>query len=309
MKRKIFAPYSYDIALDDGTGAHLVGGMTALMVFFVSLTLVVSFALAGLSDRWMSALTGSLTIEIKPPAAEADGNPSAAALMSFEEKIRKAVAIAERDSAVSEARALSENEIRALIEPWLDDNAAAVLLLPAIIDVKLKEDADTTKLQTDLLNAIPDARIDTHDDALSDIQSLVATARTFVIALTSLIIALGIAAIAATVRAKLAIHKFEVETLHLIGASDEYIARQFRRHTLHGSLRGALAGLGLMLLTVGILAAVTGSMNMAGEQARSLLQFSPAQWALLLATPVLAGSLIARMTAQHAVMRSLRALT
>ena len=62
------------------------------------------------------------------------------------------------------------------------------------------------------------------------------------------------------VRAKLMIHRNEVETLHLIGASDEYIAQQFRRHTLRGTLRGALAGV-LATLTV-LIAAATLSQSL-----------------------------------------------
>jgi cell division transport system permease protein len=39
-----------------------------------------------------------------------------------------------------------------------------------------------------------------------------------------------------------------IEVLHLVGAEDRYIAREFQRHFLHLGLRGALIGGGLAIL-------------------------------------------------------------
>lgn len=305
---KIFKSYSYDIALEDGSGRHLVSGMTALMVFFVSLALAVNFALGNLTDRWVSDLTGNLTVEIKPPLPGNDGNPSAADLAAFNDKVKTALGIAQKHPAVAETHALSEGEIRALIEPWLDDHAAKTLLLPALIDVRLKDNADSSQLQKDIEKAVPDASIDTHSEALSDVRTIARSLQAFVIILTGLIVALGVAGIGGIVRAKFAIHQPEVETLHLIGASDDYIARQFRRHAMGGTLRGALAGLGLMVLSLIAIASVTDSLAAASsaEGAMSLLRFDAAQWAALVVAPVVIGALIARMTAQQTVLRALR---
>ncbi len=310
MSSSIFPRYNYDIALEDGSGRYLVSGMTALMVFFVSLALAVNFALGNMTTRWVSDLTGNLTVEIKPPLPAADGNPTAADLSDFNQKVARALEIAKKHPAVSESHALSEQEIRALIEPWLDDRAARNILLPALIDIRLKPNADTSKLEKDL-SAIKGLSIDTHSEALTDIKTIARSLQAFVIILTGLIITLGVAGIAGIVRAKFAIHQSEVETLHLIGASDDYIARQFRRHAMGGTLRGALVGLIVMILSLVSIAAVTDSLSVmpADGGALSVIRFEHAQWLILLVAPVLAGALIARMTAQQTVLRALRQMT
>ncbi len=303
-----FSRHGYDIALEDGSGRHLVSGMTALMVFFVSLALAVNFALANMTDRWVTDLTGNLTVEIKPPLPGEDGNPSAADLRAFNTRVDTALTIARKHPAVTESRALSEKEIRDLIEPWLNESAAKALLLPALIDIRLKPGADTSQLQKDLVAAVPGASIDNHSDALSDIKTIARSLQAFVIILTGLIITLGVAGIAGIVRAKFAIHQTEVETLHLIGASDDYIARQFRRHAMGGTLRGALTGLCVMTLSLVAIAIITDRISAATAAggAVDMLRFAASQWVALIVAPVVAGALIARLTAQNTVLRALR---
>lgn len=310
MARKIFARYNYDIALEDGSGRHLVSGMTALMVFFVSLALAVNFALGNLTERWVNDLTANLTVEIKPPLPGPDGNPSAADLSAFNARAEQALTIARNHPAVEHSHALSEKEIRALIEPWLDDRAAETLLLPALIDIRLKPNADTSQLQKSLQD-VTGARIDTHSAALSDVKTIARSLQAFVVILTGLIILLGVAGISGIVRAKFAIHQPEVETLHLIGASDDYIARQFRRHALGGTLRGACGGLVVMVLSLMAIAAITDNLAATPEAggALTLLRFEHMQWAALAVAPVVIGALIARLTAQQTVLRALRQMT
>ncbi|MDY0008444.1 MAG: hypothetical protein RBS08_01940, partial [Bdellovibrionales bacterium] len=147
--------------------------------------------------------------------------------------------------------------------------------------------------------------VDTHDDTLKDVATLVNTARIFVMLLSSVIMLLAIVAISGIVRAKLAIHHPEVETLHMIGAHDEYIARQFRHHTLKGTLKGAIVGVAAMLGTLYIVSRTTQRVDSAIFPDISL---APLEWALLVFAPVLIGTMIAHFTAQKTVLGALRRL-
>ena len=256
MTGKHLKKYTYDISLDEGVGAKLVSWVTGLMVFFVTLTLALNFGLSSVVGVWVNGLSGTLTIEIKPPLSPADGGKiTAQSQRAFEDSIRNVLAMLKSNPSVKTARQLSEPEIKDLIEPWLGQDSGSgsgnsgntaldAIPLPALIDIKLTPDADIGKLRTSLKLIEPDATIDNQDGALNNVKTLVGTASLFMLLLTAVIIALAIVTISGIVRSKLLIHQSEVETLHLIGASDEYIARQFRQHTLRGTLRGALAGLG-----------------------------------------------------------------
>lgn len=304
MSDKIFKKYKYDIALEDGVGSRLVTWMTGLMVFFVTLALTVSFALNTITDSWVTGLSGSLTIEIKPPAGD-DGKASDTEIAAFDANIQKVLKLSQQHPAVIEGRVLSRAEILTLIEPWLGEKMPADLPLPGLIDIKLAKDADVTKLQSDILAIVPNAVIDSHTDTLDDVKTLVNTARMFVLLLTGVILTLAVISISGIVRSKFSIHKQEVETLHLIGASDEYIARQFRHHTLKGTLKGALIGVVCMLVTMLVIGLVTDTVQSAILPNVILM---PWHWALLIISPVLAGSLVAHLTAQRTVIAELAKL-
>ncbi len=303
MKTKLFArKYQYDIALEEGVGAHMVTWITGLMVFFVALALAVNLGLNTLTQNWVTGLTGSLTVEIQPVMQVDGARAQAEAQKITDDSVQQVLALAKKHPAVAEARVLTKDEIRNLIRPWLGDKMSDDLPLPALIDLKLNKKADVEKLQADIRSIAPSASVDTHDDTLDDVKTLVATARAFVLLLTGVIVLLAVAAIASIVRAKLAIHAAEVETLHLIGASDEYIARQFRQHTLKGTLKGALLGLFCLALTIATVSYMTHTVDAA---ILPRLKLVPLEWLALMISPVLFSALVAHLTAQKTVMGEL----
>jgi len=304
MATKVFQKYRYDIALESGAGAHLVAWVTGLMVFFMTLAFAVNIGLASVTQKWVSGLSDSITVELRAPAPEKDGDKQdSGARKSLDEKIKALVALGGKHNAVSAARALEDAEVRKLIEPWLGSAMPADLPLPVLIDMKITPDADLAALKKDILKIAPTATVDTHDDTLQDVSTLVNTARIFVMMLSGVIMLLAVVAISGIVRAKLAIHHPEVETLHMIGAHDEYIARQFRHHTLKGTLKGAIVGVGAMLGTLYVVGRTTRSIDSAILPDISL---SSAEWGMLVAAPVIIGTMIAHFTAQTTVLGALR---
>lgn len=306
MARKIFQKYQYDIALESGVGANLVSWATGLMVFFMTLAIAVNIGLASVTDNWVAGLSGSLTVELQPPAP-ADGTEKVSEEQEkdFAALSEKIAALGGTHTSVAAGRVLPQAEVLKLIEPWLGTAMPADLPLPALIDLTLAPDADTAALKKDILAIAPKATVDTHDDTLQDVTTLVNTARLFVMLLSGVIMLLAIVAISGMVRAKLAIHHQEVETLHLIGANDEYIARQFRHHTLKGTLKGAIAGVAAMLLTLYAIGQMTRTID---SSLLPDLHLTEKDWALLIAAPIMAGALIAHLTAQKTVMKALARL-
>lgn len=290
--------YTYDIALEEGVGPHLVAWSCGLMVFFVTLALAVNFALTSLTDAWSSGLAGSVTVEIKPPAPG-----EAAQARAQDSGVQKILALENKHPAIKSTRLVDKAEIRRLVQPWLaggqlpDD-----MPLPTLIDIDLAKGADTGRLTRDIKAILPAAVVDTHADLAENIKSLVTTSRVFVLVLTGVIAAAAAVAISGVVRAKFSIHEKEVETIHLLGASDEYIARQFRTHTLRDAFQGACVGFAAMIVLLLALGYATRSIDAAILPRLKLL---PWQWLALAVSPVFLGSLVAHLTAQKAVMREL----
>src|SRR3989304_1496837 len=203
MTRKLFKKYAYDIALDEGVGAHLVCLVTGLMVFFVTLALIVNLGLSTITQNWVTGLSGALTVEIKPPLTQTeDAKPSARDQERFDNSVRQVLTLLKNSPAVSESRQLTENEIKSLIEPWMGQDAALDSIpLPALIDIKLAPNADVAELQSGIRTVAPSATIDSHTDTLDDVKALVNTATLFVFLLTGVIVLLAVVGISGIVRA------------------------------------------------------------------------------------------------------------
>ena len=308
MSKKIFKKYGYDISLDEGVGAHLISWVTGLMVFFVTLALVIDFSLSSITHDWVTGLSGTLTVEIKPPLSSTEeGKISSKSQKKFNNSIQEVLTLLKNNSAVSKARLLPEREIKKLIEPWMGQSITLKRLpLPALIDVKLSPNADVKALQNTLKTLDPPVTVDNHIDTLNDVKTLINTSILFMLLLTGVIMTLAVVAISGIVRSKMLIHQSEVETLHLIGASDEYIARQFRRHTLRGTLKGAFYGLVCTLITLFIISYITRTV---GDNIFPRSHLTLSQWTVLLLLPITAGSLIAHLTAQATVLKELSRLS
>jgi cell division transport system permease protein len=123
----------------------------------------------------------------------------------------------------------------------------------------------------------------------------------------TIVILIGIAAAATVVfatRTGLAVHQGAIEVLHIIGARDTYIARQFQVRAMSLALRGGLLGLILATMTLALLAGIAG--NLEGPLLPQLA-VTPSLWGGLAALP-LAAALIATLTARITVVRTLSRL-
>jgi cell division transport system permease protein len=125
---------------------------------------------------------------------------------------------------------------------------------------------------------------------------MILIALAFILALTSAL------TVAATAHTRLALHRDEVDLLHLIGATDSYIAKQFQRQAFRLATEGAAIGLIIGLITVAIIALIK---DQAGSGLIPGVELDMAQWVTLLITPLLAG-IIAMIASRVTVLRALK---
>lgn len=290
-----------DLPLDrDGSGRFLPW-IVALMVYLASLALAGMLVVADAVTRWDRGLTGTLTVEL--PAASSGRDDGA---------IASALGVLRSTPGVTRADPFDAKRTAALLEPWLGTAIdAGDLPLPRLIDVQIEPRAgvDLAALKERLAAAAPGAQLDDHGRWLNRV---LRTALAIEIVAGMVVALVGLAAVVAVIfatRTGLAVHHGIVEVLHLIGARDGYIARQFEWHALRLGIKGGLAGLLLGILTlVGIAMAAT-QVGALDDAVRVLPALSaPAiEWVLLLLLPVAAG-LVAMLTARITVLRALRRL-
>lgn len=286
-----------DIPFDQDAASRLLPWIVAIMVYLSGVAIAGAIALNSLVHTWSSGLSGALTIQI----------PSGAKPATARRHAREILTIVRKTNGVTAARILKRGEVVRLVRPWLgDDPGAKDLPLPILIDVRTASGAtvDAAALSTQVAKVSPGAMVENHARWAG---RLVGFARSIWAVALIVVALIGIATVVTvvfTTRTGLRIHRRVISLLHLIGAHDRYIARQFERQALWLSLRGAILGI---VFAVGTVIGVTYLAGKVDLLPTTHEIFSPLQWMIFAIVPVIA-ALVALMTARVTVLRTLRRL-
>ena len=228
-----------------GATAHLTLFASAVMAFLAVFALALSLATGRLADRWGQELAKSATIRISAPAEQMIAQTNAV------------LRVLETTPGVASARALSDAEQRALIEPWFGpDVPVEALPIPQLIEVIETETGfDAAGLRLRLSAEAPGAVLDDHTRWRKPLISAASRLRGLGLISILLIGAVTAAIITLAANAALASNAQVISVLRLVGAKDNYIARAFvRRFTLR-ALGGALVGTFAGMFAVALLPA------------------------------------------------------
>ena len=224
----------------DITGATLVL-VVAAMCYLACLALGAMVTVTRSASDWSTQLEGSLTIQVKPQND-----------IATEDQVSAALAVLDGTPGIASAQALSDADVRALLDPWLGEaQTGEDLPLPSLIDVKLVPDVqiDMARLATRLAAAAPGIELDTHRQWLGELLNAARSATWLSIGILVLIAMTTGAIVVFATQASLAANHETVEVLHLVGAHDEFVANEIQRHFLQLGLRGGASGLGAATLT------------------------------------------------------------
>jgi len=283
----------------DGSSRFLPA-LTLLMVFLAGLALAAVMDLERTLARWDQSLTGTLTVEL--PAATGAGDKS----------LDAALAVLHAARGIQSATPIDRAATAKLVEPWLGAALSpADLELPRLIDVRLTSNghADLAALRAKLAAAAPGATLDDHQLWLDSLARFARSAEITAIAILVLIGGVAVMSVAFATRTGLAVHRDIIELLHLMGAHDAYVARQFERQALRLALIGGVAGLVLAAAALLALSQATNAVSLLGDSVMLLppLHLRGWNWAVLAVLPIVAG-LVAMTTARLTVLATLRRL-
>jgi cell division transport system permease protein len=285
-----------DLQLEADSGTRFLPWALAVMVFLAALALAGALSLGGSIEGWRRGVSSKLTVQI----ADRPGQP-------MQPRVDAAIGILRAVPGVQSADALPRAAVEALLQPWLGRDALeADLPLPGLIDVTLADNAalSVDALSARLQSAVPGARI---DDPKPWLDRLVQLGRLLQSLGGGIVLLVGLALAAMVIfatRAGLAARRDTIELLHLIGAEDGYIAKQFQRHVARQAVQGGVAGVVLaitILLAIQFLAGGVGAGLLPG------MGMAWWHWLALLVLP-LAALLLAIFTARLTVLGALRAM-
>jgi cell division transport system permease protein len=221
------------IPRDSVAGRALVV-VIAIMTFLACLTAGAALLVADASRIWRSEVLRDATIQVKVGAGE-----------DIDALVAKAVSIASKAKGVESAHAYSKAESERLLEPWLGNGFdLSQLPIPRLIVVRLasQRPEDLAALRSALASAVPQANLDDHHAWAERLGTMADAIVVLAAALFALMILAMGTAIGFATRGAMAGNREIVEVLHLVGASDKFIAREFETHFRRLGLRGALIG-------------------------------------------------------------------
>ncbi len=237
-----------DLPLKNDATSRFLPWLIAPMVFLCSIALAGTIILHGMIGRWDRDVSGTLTVEIA--AAPGDAQTSAERTRA---KVEAAIKILSDTPGVIQARALSQDQLSALLAPWLGNtDLLREMPLPALIDVTIRPEhgPDLDALAAQLDKAVQGASIDDHRVWLSRLIGLSRAIAGLAVAVVVIIAGATSATVIYATRTGMAVHREVIDVLHLIGATDDYIARQFADRAFTLGLKGGVLGL---LLNIPIL--------------------------------------------------------
>jgi cell division transport system permease protein len=283
-----------DLPLDRDALSRYLPWLIAFMVYMAVLALAGLLVLAAMARYWDSDVSGTMTVQIPPTGSVADDD----------KRVRAAVILLLGEPAIVHAEAITEGRLMALLEPWLGTaEVSADLPLPRLVDVEVKPgaDLDMAGLARRLDAAVPGATLDDHRIWLDRLVRLVRSVEALAALVLALMCSATVGTVVFTTRTGLAIHHDVIEVLHLIGAHDGYIARQFAQRALTLGLRGGLIGLALAVPTLLAIGSLARRME-AGILPNLTLTLT--HWLAIVSLPLMAAA-IAMLTARLTVTRTL----
>ena len=279
--------------------ARLGGPMPWVIAIMIALTTIAAaggLALSNLAASAKAEISGGLTVQV----IEAGG----------EERNRQANAAVEVLAGlegVEQVRRVPDEELAALIEPWLGEiqGVGDAIPTPALIDIRLSgpiTERRVANLRTALMEVAPAAQIDAQASWLVPVFDAISSLQWLAAGLIVLLALTSAAAVWLAARSALGSSHETIEIVHLLGGTDAQIASIFQRSIGFDAVVGGTVGLALGLVAVLVLGrqfAEIGSGMVAGGGLGAV------DWLLLAAIPLI-GIALAMFTARLTVLAELR---
>lgn len=260
--------------------------VVAIMSFSIMLIAAAGLALANTAGVLSHAIQSRYALEVPGGGSNLD------ALLS-----------AVRTSpGVTASEAVPESEMRRTLEKWLGPSAqSSELPVPALINFDVTDGVNLNAIQQRAQAIAPGARVVSHRDSVAPLLDSLTLLQGVAFSLVILLSAAAAAAVVLAARGALDTHRFTIEVMHGIGATDLQVTHLFQRKiaidSFIGSIGGAFAAAAVLLL-------LTSGASFAGEMTGGAT-LGPGDLVILALLP-LALTVLATWVARMAVLRALR---
>jgi cell division transport system permease protein len=286
------------VPVDSVAGRALVV-VIAILTFLAALSAGAALLAARASEQWRGAVANEMTIQVRPDPRR-----------NIEQDIARAVELARAVPSVAEARPMPRAESDKLLEPWLGAGLDLVELpIPRLIVLRLSSSSanDLVAFSQTLRREVPSATLDDHRLWVRRLSTMASTIILAGVAVVLLVLVAAGLAVAFATRGAMAGSRDSVEVLHFVGATDEFIAREFQTRFVALGLRGGAAGGLAAIIAIALLGFLSSAWSATPEadQLQALFGAFEIGWSgyavvILVAAVVAAiAGLVSRLTVRH----------
>ncbi|MDR0753229.1 MAG: hypothetical protein LBE95_00985, partial [Holosporaceae bacterium] len=234
----------FDFVGDKSNG--LVSFIIGFLMYSVTVSVMSGLFTHNLTAGWKNSLNGHITIEIQSNITGIDE-------IITNRQNEEIIKIIKSTTGIKTVRKLQETDILKILEPWL--SSAAIpdnFPFPTIFDVEAEKNANVNlpTLSDKLSKISPLIKIYDHANWYAPIVKISSGLFGFASILSVLIFVTVCATVIFITRKTLGAHLNTVKILQLIGASNTYIASQFKRFYWSASCKSALISILCSLITI-----------------------------------------------------------
>lgn len=289
-----------EVPLQDDNSNLFLQVMVCIAVFLFSIALAGVLSVNSMIAAWHESVLGSLTVQIMPVIED---TPEASQAETLRQQ-SVAVEFLKEWPGIESVSALSDKELKYLIQPWLGDGVeVSDLPIPRLIDVKISKNMQINlrRLTEQLADKVPLASIDDHKIWLDKLIKFADGLKILTLVVLILVVVVTSGAIFYCTQTSLGLHKYVIEILHLMGAKDTYVAQQYARKAAFLGFAGGVYGLLLAIPTIFIIAKLAKQIEGGIISETSL---SIVDWGTIFSLPFFS-CVIAMVTAYYTVKRTL----
>lgn len=179
------------------------------------------------------------------------------------DSIGRVVAVVRATPGTSSVETVSAADMRRTLEQWLGPAASSAdLPVPGLVTFGAQPNLDTAALQARVAATSSGAQLIAHRDSLGPVLRSLRLLQWLSLALVLLLGGAAAAAVVLATRGALDTHRFTIEVMHGVGATDVQVTRLFQRRIAVDALAGSVGG---AILAGAVLLVIAAGASFAGE--------------------------------------------
>lgn len=235
MKNKIIKHIHSELPFKKDGANLFLEIITTISVFLFTITLSGFFMVSSLVDSWDKGIVNGWTVQVKPDDTDE----------KTELRLNKVINFFENRSEIEYVKVVNDKQMHKLMAPWLGNSVdLSVLPIPKLIDVRTKKgsNVDFDKIAQELAETASYTTINSHQAWLKKLINFAQSVKILAFSVLLTVFTISSFSIFYATKTSLGIHQNVIEILHIMGATDDYVAKQYARRNFFVGLFSGIVG-------------------------------------------------------------------